>query len=384
MNQPSRIIGSMPRSGIREVFDLALTIPDCIHLETGEPNFATPAHICEAAHRAALEGHTRYTPNAGIPELREAIATKVTRRNGVPTTSDQITVTPGGVMAAHSTINALTDPGDGVLMADPSWPNFRMMAEIQGLEVQYFPTHMADGFAPRAEHVEPLITGSSRLMILNSPSNPTGAVIGEDDLRDLVQLAKDHDLWIMADEVYDAIVFDDALVSAGTFNDDGRIVLIYSFSKTYAMTGWRCGYAVAEPSIAAMITKCQEPTTSCVNGPTQWAAIAALTGPQDAVAKMRAAYRDRRDRSLEILERGGVPTTRGGGAFYLWIDVSASGESDTQFARRLALEHQVAVVPGTAFGPQSQDFVRVSLATAPDLLFEGVTRLAIAVNDWAG
>lgn len=374
----------MARSGIREVFDLALTIPDCIHLETGEPNFDTPAHICEAAHRAALEGHTRYTPNAGISELREAIATKVTTRNGVPTTSDQITVTPGGVMAAHSTMNALTDPGDGVLMPDPSWPNFRMMAEIQGLDIQYFPTHMADGFAARAEHVEPLITDSSRLLILNSPSNPTGAVIGEADLRDLVQLAKDHDLWIMADEVYDAIVFDDGLVSAGTFNDDGRIVLIYSFSKTYAMTGWRCGYSVAEPSIAAMITKCQEPTTSCVNGPTQWAAIAALTGPQDAVTEMRAAYHDRRDRSLEILAGGGVPTTRGGGAFYLWIDVSASGQSDTQFARRLALEHHVAVVPGTAFGPQSHDFVRVSLATAPELLFEGVTRLTTAVNDWAG
>ena len=382
MTDMSETVGVMARSGIREIFDLALTIPDCIHLEAGEPNFPTPDHICEAAASAAAAGHTKYTPNAGIPELREAIAHKVSTRNGVPTTSDQVTVTPGGVAAAHGAIKALTDPGDGVLMADPSWPNFRMMADIQSLELQYFPTCAAEGFVPRAEHVEPHITETSKLLILNSPSNPTGAVISGDELSDLVQLARKHDLWIIADEVYDAISYGDPLVSAGTFNDDGRIVLIYSFSKTYAMTGWRCGYSVTEQSVAAMITKCQEPTTSCVNSPTQWAAVAALTGPQDAVEDMRSQYQDRRDRSLEILSAAGVKASRPGGAFYIWIDISTSRLSDIDFARRLATERQVAVVPGTAFGPASGDFVRISLATAPELLFEGVERLGVAVNDW--
>lgn len=380
----SRIIGGMARSGIREVYDLAHTIPGCIHLETGEPNFSTPAHISDAAHRATLEGHTRYTPNAGIPELREAIAEKVTTHNGVPTTSEQVTVTPGGVAAASSAINALTDPGDGVLIADPSWPNFRMMTEIQGLETQYFPTFAADGFTARAEHVEPRITDATKLLILNSPCNPTGAVIPAAQLAELVQLARDHDLWVIADEVYDAIVFDEPAVSAGPLNTDGRIVLIYSFSKTYAMTGWRCGYSVAEPDVATMITKCQEPTTSCVNAPTQWAALAALTGPQEPVQEMRAAYHDRRDHALRILDSAGVPATRPGGAFYVWIDISGSGLTDGDFARRLALEHEVAVVPGSAFGPGSGDFVRVSLATAPELLEEGVARLAHAVTEWRG
>jgi len=380
----SRAVENMARSGIREIFDLARTIPECIHLEVGEPNFPTPRHICAAAAGAARDGHTKYTPNAGIPELREAIADKVTSRNGVPTTSDQITVTPGGVAAGYGAINALTDQGDGVLIADPSWPNFRMMAEIQSLQPQYFPTYASEGFVPRAEHIEPFITEESRLLVINSPSNPTGAVIPGEILSELMELARQHDLWVMSDEVYDEIVYGDPLVSAGTFNDDGRVVLIYSFSKTYSMTGWRCGYSVAEPGVAAMITKCQEPTTSCVNGPTQWAAIAALTGPQDPVEEMRAAYRDRRDRSLEILDAAGVPTTRAGGAFYLWLDISASGLGDTEFARRLATERAVAVVPGTAFGPASNDFVRISLATAPELLLKGVQRLAEAVNEWAG
>lgn len=384
MTEMSKTVSAMPRSGIREIFDLALTIPECIHLVAGEPNFSTPAHICEAAATAAREGHTKYTPNPGIPELREAIAHKVTTRNGVPTTSDQITVTPGGVAAAHSAIKALTDPGDGILMADPSWPNFRMMAEIQSLDPQYFPTYSAEGFVPRAEHVEPHITDSSKLLILNSPSNPTGAVIPAAELSDLIELARTYDLWVIADEVYDAISYGDPLVSAGTFNDDGRVVLIYSFSKTYAMTGWRCGYSVAEPSVAAAITKCQEPSTSCVNSPTQWAAVAALTGPQTAVEEMRLSYQERRDRALEILDGFGIPANRPSGAFYVWIDISASGLCDVDFARRLAIERKVAVVPGTAFGPANGDSVRISLATEPESLLEGVERLAEAVNGWSG
>ncbi|MFV2039062.1 MAG: pyridoxal phosphate-dependent aminotransferase [Acidimicrobiales bacterium] len=382
MIETSETVALMARSGIREIFDLAHTIPDCIHLEAGEPNFPTPAHICEAAAAAAREGHTKYTPNAGIPELREAIAHKVTTRNGVPTTADQVTVTPGGVAAAYSAISALTDPGDGVLIADPSWPNFRMMAEIQSLQPQYFPTYEADAFVPRAENLERCITDSSKVLILNSPSNPTGAVIPGRDLSDLIDVAREHNLWVISDEVYDAIGFGEPQVSAGTFNDDGRVVLLYSFSKSYAMTCWRCGYSVAEPGVAAMITKCQEPTTSCVNSPTQWAAIAALTGSQDAVEEMRLAYQDRRDRSLEILATAGIKTNRPGGAFYIWIDISASGLSGMDFARRLATERKVAIVPGTAFGPGSGDFVRISLATAPDLLFEAVGRLGDAVTDW--
>lgn len=383
MTAASRIVSAMPRSGIRKVFDLASRIPDCIHLEAGEPDFPTPAHICDAATDAMRAGFTKYTPNAGIPELREAIAEKVTARNRVPVTAEHVVVTTGAVMAGYSTISALTDPGDGVLVADPSWPNFRMMSDIQSLKTQYFPTFAGEGFVPRAEHVEPCITERSKLLILNSPGNPTGAVIGPGELEELIELARRHDLWVMADEVYDEMVFGEPMTSAGNFNEDGRVVLLYSFSKTYSMTGWRVGYAVADPDVAEPIIKCQEPNTSSVNAPAQKAAIAALEGPQDVVREMRDAYRERRDRSLAILDAAGVPALKPDGAIYLWIDVSGSGLSDVEFTRRLIIERHVAAVPGTEFGPSSRANVRISLATAPDLLFEGVERLAGACSDWA-
>ncbi len=383
MTSASRIVSTMGRSGIREVFDLARQIPDCIHLEAGEPDFPTPPHVCEAATKAMRDGFTKYTPNAGIPELREAIAEKVTLRNQIPVTPEHVIVTTGAVMAGYSTISALTDPGDGVLLADPSWPNFRMMAEIQSLQAQYFPTFADEGFVPRAEHIEPLITDRSKLIVLNSPSNPTGAVIEPADLRELIDLARRYDLWVMADEVYDEMVFGEAMTSAGTFNDDGRVILLYSFSKTYAMTGWRVGYAVAAPDTAGLIVKCQEPNTSSVNAPAQKAAIAALKGPQDVVFEMRDAYRERRDGALAVLDAAGVPTLKPDGAIYLWIDVSGSGLSDVDFTRRLIIDHHVATVPGTAFGPASRANVRISLATAPDLLLEGVDRLAAACSQWS-
>jgi aspartate/methionine/tyrosine aminotransferase len=383
MTGASKIVAAMPRSGIREIYDLAHATPDCIHLETGEPDFPTPAHICDAAAEAARAGFTKYTPNAGIPDLREAIAEKVKTRNGVDVTADQVVVTPGGVMAGYSTIAALTDPDDGVLMADPSWPNFRMMAEIQSLEPQYFPTHAAEGFVPRAEHVEPRITGRSKILVLNSPSNPTGALIGAAELEELIELARNHDLWVLADEVYNDLVFGEPMVSAATFDSDGRVVVINSFSKSYSMTGWRVGYAVASPEVTSLITKCQEPNTSCANAPAQKAALAALVGSQDVLIEMRDAYRDRRDRALAILDAAEVPALRPDGAIYLWIDVSGSGSSDVDFAHRLIEEFHVAVVPGTAFGPSCIDHVRISLATAPDLLLAGVERLAAAVNEWA-
>ncbi len=380
--QPSQPIAAMPRSGIREVMEMANAIDGAIRLETGEPNFNTPRHICEAAAKAAFDGFTKYTANAGIGPLREALAAKVTERNGIDATADQVVVTSGAVAGIYSSMVSLVDPGAEMLLGDPSWPNYAQMMQLLKITPVHFPLRAENGLVPQAADVEPLITERTRAIMLNSPGNPTGAVTDAAALADLMELARRHDLLVFADEVYDEIVFDEPYVPAAPLDTDGRVITFFSFSKTYAMTGWRVGYLVVPPGVSPLIVRAQEPITSCVNAPAQMGALAAVTGPQDCVAEMRDAYRHRRDIVTEFLTGRDIPHVRPRGAFYLMIDVSRSGRSGMDFVLRLLEEKQVAVVPGDTFGPGSGRFVRVSLATAPDLLMEGVRRLADAVDDW--
>jgi aspartate aminotransferase len=379
----SDVVAAMPRSGIREIFDLAHQIPDAIHLEAGEPSYPTPWHICQAAIEALKEGFTKYTPNAGIPELRHAIADDVNRRCRLAVDPDQVVVTPGGVAALFTSIKALTDPGDSVLLSDPAWPNYRMMLTVLGLEAQAFPLSVDDGLIPRPEVIARYITDTSKLLIVNSPSNPTGTVIPPEVLAETMELARKYDLWVVSDEVYDQLTFDEEAAPLARFDTDSRVITVNSFSKTYAMTGWRVGYAICPQEIAPLISKVQEPITSCVNGPAQRAAVAALKGPQDVVAEMRAGYRHRRDLVMEMLMLGGVPAVRPNGAFYVWVDIGRTGMSDRDFALKLVKDRHVAVVPGTTFGSQGSTSIRLSLATETEQLTEGVRRLVEAVNHWA-
>jgi aspartate aminotransferase len=373
----------MPRSGIREIFDLAHQIPDAIHLEAGEPSYPTPAHICQAAIDAVNEGFTKYTPNSGIPELRRAIADHFNRRGSFAVDPGQVVVTPGAVAALFTTLKALTDPGDSVLLSDPAWTNYRMMLTVLGLEVQDYPLLPDDGLVPRPDVLERHITDTSKLLIINSPSNPTGTVIPAEVLAEIMELARRYDLWVLSDEVYDQLTFDEQAVSIARFDTDSRVVTVNSFSKAYAMTGWRVGYAICPEDLAPLISKVQEPITSCVNGPAQRAAVAALLGPQEVVAAMRSGYHRRRDLVMEMLVQGGVPAVRPQGAFYTWVDISRTGMSDREFALKLVKDRHVAVVPGTTFGSQGSTSIRLSLATDTDLLTEGVRRLVEAVNQWA-
>ena len=373
----------MPRSGIREIFDLAHQIPDAIHLEAGEPSYPTPGHICQAAIDAVNEGFTKYTPNSGIPELRRAIADDVNRRGGLAIDPGQVVVTPGAVAALFTALKALTDPGDSVLLSDPAWTNYRMMLTVLGLEVQDYPLLNEDGLVPRPDVLERQITDTSKLLIINSPSNPTGTVIPAEVLAEIMELARRYDLWVLSDDVYDQLTFDVQAVPIARFDTDSRVITVNSFSKTYAMTGWRVGYAICPEEIAPLVSKVQEPITSCVNGPAQRAAVAALLGPQEVVAEMRAGYRQRRDLVMEMLVQGGVPAVRPQGAFYAWVDISRTGMSDREFALKLVKDRQVAVVPGTTFGSQGSTSIRLSLATETELLTEGVRRLVEAVNQWS-
>lgn len=371
----NRVAFEMPRSGIREVMDAAWGRPDVIHLEVGEPDFPTPPHVLDAVHAALLGGATHYTPTAGVSELRARLADKIGRRDDRDVDPQQVVVTHGGVAGIYLALQALTEPGDEILLPDPAWPNFMMMAKLLHLRPRLYHLGAETGFRPRVEDVEALVTSATRVLLLNSPSNPLGAVLGYDETVELARLAARHDLWVISDECYDELVFDgDGFVSPARFAPD-RVVTVGSFSKTYAMTGWRIGYAIAPVAVSNAVVKCMEALLSCANTPAQMAAIAALDGPQDVVAQMRDAYRARRDAAVEVLRRHDRPLLVPDGAFYLWVDVGDSALPSREFALRLLDDERVAVAPGTAFGG-GEGYVRVSLATAMDSLVEGLERLS--------
>jgi aspartate aminotransferase len=367
-------IAGMARSGIREVMDAAWGRPGVIRLEVGEPDFPTPPHIVEAAHVAMLEGHTGYQPSAGLGPLREALATKVRERNGYAVAPQQTVVTQGGVEAIYASLLTLTRPGDEVLLPDPAWPNFLLMARMLNLTAVTYPLEAEAGFLPTIETLEPLVSDRTSVIVVNSPSNPLGAVIDRARMTELVEFTERHGLWMVSDECYDEIDFDGTFVSPASISAE-RVVSVYSFSKTYAMTGWRIGYAVAPPDVAPSLAKGQEPLISCVNAPTQYAALAAVTGPQYVVTEMRQAYRERRGAALAILKGTQLRAFTPQGAFYLWVDVSSMGMPSRPLAMRLLEERNVAVAPGSAFGERGEGFLRVSLASSIESITEGLRRL---------
>jgi len=365
----------MPRSGIRVLLDLAVTMPDAIHLEIGQPDFPTPAHIVAAALQAAQQGFTKYTPNAGLPSLREAIAEKVRRENGLLATVDNVIVTTGGMGGLYSAFTAVLDPGDELLVPDPGYPNYAMIATLCRARVVRYPLDAGSGFQPCPDALSHLVTPRTKALVVNSPSNPTGSVIPAESMAALVAFAREHDLYLISDECYEKIVFGVRHVSPALFDEDGRVLSIFSFSKTYAMTGWRVGYAVVSPEIAAIFVKLQEATVACASSVSQKAAEAALSGPQDCVEAMTHTYRQRRDRALAILQRHGLPTYTPQGAVYLLVNISGCGQGSDQFVRDLLAQEKVAVAPGHTFGPSGDQYVRVSLAASENDLETGLERL---------
>jgi aspartate/methionine/tyrosine aminotransferase len=350
--------------------DRAMRVEGALRLDIGDPDFDTPAHIVEAAARAAREGFTHYGPSAGLPSLRELIAA----RRGCA--AEQVVVTTGGCGAVFASLLALLDSGDEVLVPDPGWSHYVPMALQVGATPVGYPLDRARGFEPDAERMEERIGPRTRAIVINSPGNPTGAVFSKQTVADLIEIARQRDLWVVSDECYDELVLEGEHVGAAAAGDPDRVVSIFTFSKTYAMTGWRVGYAVAPLGVAALLALAQEPVVSCVSTVAQKAAEAALTGPQRVAEEMRLAYRRRRDRALAMLDERGVAYVRPRGAFYLMVDVSSTGEPSAGLAERLLREELVAVVPGSAFGPGGEGMVRVSFAAADDVVAAGVERLS--------
>lgn len=375
----------MRRSGIREVMDLAAPNPDVIHLEVGEPDFPTPAHVVEAAATAAESGYTKYTPNRGLLSLREALAAKLARSNGIEADPEEIVVTTGGVTALAEALLALVEPGDEILLPDPAWPNYEMMAAVLRARVVRYPLDRDCRYEPDLERLAELARSpQAKVILVNSPGNPTGAVWSRETVERVYEIACAANVYLLTDEVYEEIVFEGEHVSPASLGDDGRVVSAFSFSKTYAMTGWRVGYVVSSPPIAETIAKTQEALVSCAASVSQKAAEAALLGPQDCVGEMRDAYRERRDVAVTALREHGLFVTQPQGAFYVVADIGSATSDTYGFAHWLVAEHGVAVAPGETFGPAGAGLVRLSLAASRSSLEEGIRRLAEGVERWPG
>ncbi|WP_432565134.1 pyridoxal phosphate-dependent aminotransferase [Kineococcus sp. SYSU DK003] len=367
---------TIPASPIRRIFDLAQGLEDVVFLNVGEPDLPVAPHVLAAGARAWREDVTDYTPNGGIPALRAAIAHKLQRDNGLDVDPDQVWVTAGGMQALHQAMSLTLDAGDEVLVPDPGYVNFSMTARHVGAVPVPYRLDPDDGFRPDLAALEEAVTDRTRVLVVNSPSNPLGTVYEAEVLRALVGFAARHDLWVISDEVYEQFTYDVPHVSTASLDPDGRVLSVFSFSKTYALTGARVGWFVAPRAWDQLLRTAQEAVVSCVNAPAQHAALAALEGDQQVVADAREHYRGNLEAACDLLSGKGIRYQRPFGAFYLWVDVSHAGGGDVAtWCEEFLLDRRVAVAPGTAFGAGGEGWIRVSLAGTREDVLTGLSRL---------
>jgi aspartate/methionine/tyrosine aminotransferase len=350
-----------------------------IHLEVGEPDFPTPGHIVEAGVRALRDGHTRYGPPAGLPELREAICTELFESRSVRAGPERIVVAPGAKPLVFYGILAAVSPGDEVLIPDPGFPIYASMVRFCGGVPVAVPPRLTpedDARALDLDALERAITPRTRMVIFNAPSNPTGAVVPPDDLRRLAALCQRHDLWVMADEIYRRISYGPPPGSIAALPGmDERTIIVDGFSKSYAMTGWRLGWGLFPPALAPHAVRLMINSNTCTATFVQRAGLAALTGPQDPVREMTAEFRRRRDAFIARLRRiPGVRCSSPAGAFYAFPDVRGLPVPAAALADRLLEEEGVAVLDGAGFGERGAGHLRFSFANSLANLEEAADR----------
>jgi aspartate/methionine/tyrosine aminotransferase len=349
-----------------------------VHLEIGEPDFDTPANVRAAAKQALDEGATHYAPFPGIPTLREAIAADATARKGFPVTPDRVFVTVGGKGVMLYAILGIVDPGDEVIVPDPGYPIYESLVRFVGGTPVAIPIRMANDFRLDVDELASLITPRTRMLVVNSPANPTGGVLTRTDLERIAELAIRHDLAVLADEIYSRILYDgtEHVSIASLPGMAERTIVLDGFSKTYAMTGWRLGYAIVPPTLVQTYSQLIINTISCAPTFAQLGAVEALTGPQADVDAMVVEFRARRDLVVDGLNAiAGVSCLRPTGAFYAFPDIAGTGLTGADLAERLLHDAGVCVLAGTAFGGVGTDHIRISYANSRENLSLALNRI---------
>jgi aspartate aminotransferase len=355
---------------------------DVVHLEVGEPDFDTPENVIEAGCHALRTGWTHYGPAAGLPDLREAIASYLNSSRGTNYEADHIVVTPGGKPIMFFTILALLEEGDEAIYPNPGFPIYESMIDFVGAKAVPAPILESNQFNLDVEQLPSLITPWTKLLIINSPANPTGGVLSRDEIARIAELAVEHDLIVLADEIYSEILYEGEHVSIATFPGMGeRTIVLDGFSKTYAMTGWRLGYGAMPKEFAQVVANLMVNSNSCTSMAVQRAGLEALTGPQDAVEEMLGAFRRRRDLIVDGLNSiDGITCLRPKGAFYVFPNISGVGMQSKPFADMLLQDHGVAGLSGTAFGSYGEGYLRLSYANSEENIEKALERIAAAVD----
>ncbi len=364
-------------SGIRKFFDIVATMKDVISLGIGEPDFVTPAPIIQAGIRSMQDGETHYTSNAGLLELRQAIAEHIQKRYGVVyDPKGEVIVTVGVSEALYLVMTALLNQGEEVIIPTPCFVSYQAEVILAGGVAVEVPTYVEDEFQVRPEKLEAAITPRTKAILLGYPNNPTGAVYTRQVLQEIARIAEKHDLVVISDELYDQLVYGvEHVCFASLPGMRERTVLLGGFSKNYAMTGWRAGYALGPEGIIKGLVRIHQYTLMCAPTMSQKAALEALRSGDKYVEEMRQEYDRRRQLIVSGLNRLGLPTFAPGGAFYAFPNITATGMDDETFAQKLLEEERVAVVPGSAFGAGGEGYVRCSYATSYEKLEEALRRI---------
>ena len=389
---PIRLADGMHRIGTESAFAVLARAraleaqgKSVIHMQIGEPDFETPSHIIEAGVEALQNGWTHYGPAQGDPELREAISAYIAESRGAIYSADQVLVTPGGKPVMFFAMLALLQAGDEAIFPDPGFPIYRSMIEFTGAKAIPAVLREENGFRLDVDELRELVTARTRLLILNTPGNPCGNVLPQSDLEAIAELAIEHNIVVLADEIYSELQYVGKHASIAAIPGmSERTILLDGFSKTFAMTGWRLGYGLCPQSLIEPLTTLMVNSASCTNVSAQRAAIAALTGPWDEVHRFRSAFDSRRKLIVDGLNAiAGVTCETPQGAFYAFPNISGFGMRSDEFANRLLDEYGVAAVSGTSFGDAGEGYIRLSYATSEENIREALKRIEQAVAAWA-
>jgi len=370
-------VAGLPPSGIRKFFDLVATMKDVISLGVGEPDFVTPWTVRESGIFSLEQGQTMYTSNAGLLELREELSHHLSKTLGLcydPAT--EILITAGASEAVDLVMRAVLEPGDVVLVPDPSYVSYAPCAILAGASVRYIPTHAKEDFRLRVEDLNEVYTPKAKLLVLSYPNNPTGAIMRREDLIPIADFVAKHDLLVLADDIYSDLTYEGRHVSFASLPGmHDRTLFVSGFSKSYAMTGWRIGYVAGHADLISGLTKIHQYTMLCAPITGQFAALEALRSASEAKDEMVTAYDRRRRLMVHGFRQMGLDCFEPLGAFYVFPDISKTNLSSEMFAEELLKEEKVAVVPGTAFGPSGEGFIRCSYAYSIEQLQEALIRI---------
>lgn len=373
----SKTVEQLKPSGIRRFFDLARTMENVVSLGVGEPDFVTPWHMIEASYHSLEEGYTGYTPNAGLLELRQAISSYLHASFGIPYNPEgELIVTVGASQGIDIALRALINPGDEVIVVEPTFVSYAPVVTLAGGVAVPVQTKPENGFKLQPEELEEAITPRTKAMVLCNPNNPTGALMGKEELQRIASVVRENDLIVISDEIYAELTYDGPYASFASL--DGmkeRTLLISGFSKAFAMTGWRLGYVAGPEEIVNAMLKIHQYTVMSAPTMAQYAAIEGLNHGRKSVQEMRRSYQQRRNYIVKAFREMGLTCEMPGGAFYVFPSIEKTGLSSEAFAEQLLLKEKVAVVPGSVFGAGGEGHIRCSYATSLDQLKEAMRRI---------